>query len=133
MKLLIYLFIIFSSLHLVAYDPNIFVYGEGNTQITSQINEYENLVAGAPIQGSVFITHDKNAVIDENSFRIGDKPLKVTLVQSTQLSSYSPLLVTIYQFQLEGKPRGSYTLPPIKVKVGSKEFQATPLSIQIGG
>jgi len=129
---LFFLFLILSSWHLIAYDPNIFVYGEGDTQVNSEINVYENLVAGAPIQGSVMITHNKNAVIDANSFRLGDKPLKVTLVQSVSMSSYSSLIVTIYQFQLEGMPQGSYILPSIKVKVDGKEFQAPPLSIQIG-
>ena len=120
--------------YLIAYNDqaNDFIYGEGNTQVNSEINEYEDIVAGAPIQGSVLITHDKKDAIDINSFRIGDKPLKVEFIQTTSMSSLSNLEVSIYQFQITGLKSGVNTLPPISVKIGGKEFQAPPLTVEIG-
>jgi hypothetical protein len=110
---------------------NDFVYGEGSTQITSHINEYQNIVANKPIQGSIFVTHDANNIIDVNSFRLGNKPLKVAFVQTSQMSSSSNIVVTIYSFQLEGLPVGTHTLPSINVKVAGKEVRALPLVIEI--
>lgn len=109
---------------------NVLAYGGGAVQVNAEINIYENLVAGKPIQGSVMITHPASDAVDINSFIIGDKPVKVSLVQSVPMSSTSPLLVSIYQFQLEGMKIGDYQLP-VKVKVGGKVYQAPPLNIQI--
>lgn len=100
-------------------------------QVTSEINTYENLVAGTPIQGSVMITHDSNNPVDANSFTMGDKPLKVQFAQSIPMSSSSKLVVSIYQFQLPGMKVGNYTLQPIMVKVGGKNYAAPPLIIQV--
>lgn len=110
---------------------NDFVYGEGTTELTSQINDYENIVANQPIQGTLFVTHDSKNAVDANSFRIGSKPLKTTFVQTAQMSSSSNIVVSIYRFQLEGLPVGTHTLPSINVKVGSKEVQALPLVIEV--
>lgn len=112
-------------------QADILPYGGGSTEITSQINEYQNIVANKPIQGILFVTHDNNNPIDINSFRLGDKPLKVTFVQTTRMSLSSNLVVTIYNFQLDGLPIGTYTLPPINVKVAGKEVQALPLVIEV--
>lgn len=110
---------------------NDLVYGEGSTEITSQINEYETITANKPIRGSIFVTHLTKDLIDNESFRLGNAPLKVRWVQSTSISSLSSLLVTIYSFQLDGYPIGKHTLPPIHVKVGDQEFQALPLTIEV--
>ncbi|MEI8124207.1 MAG: hypothetical protein WCG42_00445 [Parachlamydiaceae bacterium] len=114
--------------------PNVandLVYGEGTTEVTSQINEYENIVANQPIQGSIFVTHDAKNSVDVSSFRLGDKALKVTFVKSSQMSSVSPIVVSIYNFQLDGMPIGSHTMPSINVKVGGALVQALPLIINI--
>ena len=110
---------------------NDFVYGDGTTELTTQINEYDNLVAGKPIQGSIFVTHDSKNTVDVNSFRLGNKELKVNLVQNAPMSSTSSIEVSIYRFQLDGLPVGVHTLPPINVKVGGKEVQALPLIIEV--
>lgn len=110
---------------------NDLIYGDGSTELTSQINEYETITANKPIKGSIFVTHDARNAIDTGSFRLGNKPLKVTLVQSTRLSSSSPIMITIYSFQLDGMPAGTHTLPPISVKVADKVVQALPLSIEV--
>jgi hypothetical protein len=131
MKLFFLLLILF-PLSLISEQTNVLIYKD-TVQVSSEIYAYEKLVTGVPIQGSVMVTHDANNAIDVNSFRLGEKPLKVTLVQSVRISPYSPLMVTSYQFQLEAMSQGSHTLPPIKVNVGGKEYQAPPLTVLIPG
>ena len=129
-------FLLLFSFPLQSYGdirPNILIYGEGDTQVTSEINEYAQLVEGLPILGSVMITHDVKNSVDINSFRLGDTPLKVEFVQTIAMSSYSNLVLSIYKFQLVGMKKGLHNLPPIKVQVGGKDYQASPLTIQIAG
>src|SRR5271166_6030922 len=57
-------------------QSNVLIYGD-NVQVSSQVNEYENIVAGTPIQGTVMITHASTNPVDPNSFRMGEKPLQV--------------------------------------------------------
>lgn len=114
------------------FYSNALIPGE-NVQVSSEINEYENIVPGAPIQGSVMVTHDTSEAVDMNSFRLGDKFLKVTFVQSVPMSSYSNLVISIYRFQLEGMKAGVHILPSINVKVGDKNYLAPPLTIEIPG
>ena len=114
--------------------PNVandLVYDEGSSEVTSQISEYANLTAGKPIQGSIFVTHDANNKVDQDSFRLGDKQFKVTFVQTAQMSSSSNIVVSIYSFGLPGMPVGIHTMPPINVIVGGKKIQALPLVIEI--
>lgn len=127
------LFLLFFVLPLKTFSaeppPNILPYSGGTIQVSSEIDEYENVTANTPITGTIMITHEAKDQIDTSSFRIGDKKLSVQFVKSVPMASYSPLLVTIYQFQLEGKPVGEYTLPAINVKINGKEFQAPPITI----
>jgi len=110
---------------------NDFVYGDGSTEVTAQINEYEKIQPNKPIQGSIFVTHDAKNTIDVKSFRLGDKPLKTDFVQTSQMSSSSNIVVSIYSFQLEGLPLGVHTLPSIHVKVAGKDVRSLPLVVQI--
>lgn len=111
---------------------NVLIYTDP-VQVTSSINVYETIQAGQPIIGSIMITHDAGAKIDPNSFRMGEKPIQATFVETTPMSAYSTLQVTIYRFQLEGLPQGTYTLQPIRVRVGGKDYQALPLTVQVAG
>jgi hypothetical protein len=129
-------FLLLFSFSLQSYgdvQSNILIYGEGDTQVTSEINKYAQVVEGMPILGSVMITHDAKNLVDNNSFRLGDKPLKVEFVQTIVMSSYSNLVLSIYKFQLAGMKKGVQNLAPIKVKVGGKDYQAPPLTIEIAG
>lgn len=108
-----------------------FVYGEGTSEVSSAISDYENITAGKPIRGSIFVTHETKNSVDNNSFRLGEAPLKVSFVQTTQMSSSSDIVVSIYHFELSGMPTGTYTLPSITVKVGGKEVRALPLNVQV--
>jgi hypothetical protein len=124
----------FAPFTLLSYQTysNVLVPGE-NVQVSSEINAYENIVPGMPIRGSVMVTHAANNVVDMQSFRIGDKPLKVVYVQTMQMSSYSNLVVTIYTFQLEGMPVGMHVLQPISVNVGGKSYLSPPLTVNVSG
>ncbi len=125
--------LLFIPLQLISQEPlnNILIYGEGDIQVTSEVNEYNPIAADVLIQGTIMITHPTANSIDVNSFRMGDKPLTVKFVQSVPMSSYSNVIVTIYQFQLDGLKKGVHTLPPIRVKVGGKDYQAAPLTIEV--
>ena len=132
-KLRLFCLLALSPLPLFSADQsNILIWNEGNVQVASQINAFEKIVANKPIQGSVMVTHDANNPIDGTSFRMGDKPLKVQLVQTVPISSSSKLVLTIYNFTIDGMENGVYTLPPVKVKVGGKDYQSAPLTIQVG-
>jgi len=111
-------------------DTNVLIYGD-SVQISSEINEGETIVAKKPIQGTLMITHDEKNPVDLNSVTMGGKHLKLEFVKTVSMSSYSNLGVDVYQFQLEGMDSGFQTLPPIKVKVGGKEYEAPPLMIRV--
>lgn len=116
-----------------ATQADVLIYGQGDTQISSELDAYQDMKEGVPLSGSVFVTHDIKDVVDVKSFTMGGKPLKVEFVRTVSMSSYggNPEL-SIYSFKLEGLKAGEYTLPPIVVKVGSKKFQAPPLIVEIG-
>jgi len=100
-------------------------------EVNSAINEYANVTANAPIQGSIMVTHPSKMKVDQESFVLGDRPLKTTFVQTTLLSSFNDLEVSIYHFQLDGLKAGPYTLPPVKVKVGGKLYNAPQMTIDV--
>lgn len=117
-----------------AESNNILMYQGGDVQVTSEINnQYQSIAVNSPITGNVMVTHDANTPIDAKSFRIGNKPLNVSFVQSIPMSSFSNLVITIYKFEIEGRKMGIYTLDPISVKVGDKDYQAPPMTVQVGG
>lgn len=112
-------------------QPNVLIYGDGNVQVNSSINQYANVDAGVPLQGSIMITHDSNNPVDKNSFKLGDQPLKTRFLQTTNLSATSNLVVDVYSFEVDNLKKGLNVLPSIKVIVGGKEYQAAPLTIPI--
>lgn len=114
-------------------QADVLIYDQGDTQISSELDAYQDMKEGVPLTGSVFVTHDIKNTVDINSFALGDKPLKVEFVRTVSMSSYGGNLeLSIYSFKLEGLKNGEHTLPPIVVKVGSKMFQAPPLLVEIG-
>jgi hypothetical protein len=133
-KKFVLIWLLCSAMSLMAQEAlnNILIYGEGNVQVTSEVNEYQNIYAGAPIVGSIMITHTQNNPVDASSFRMGDKTLSVQFVQSVPMSDYGSYVVSIYHFQIGGMQAGIHTLPPIQVKVGNKTYQAAPLTLQVG-
>lgn len=128
-----FILVLLAPVHVVSFQTvnDNLIWNEGNIEVTSEISPYESIQANQPISGTVMITHDKNDSIDTSSFRMGDQRLKVKLVQSAVMATNKKLVVTIYNFQMEGKPSGVYTLPPIRVRVAGKEYQARSLVLNV--
>lgn len=105
-------------------------YKDDDTQVTSEIEVYQTIVQDVPIKGSVLITHDSTKKVDVDSFRIGDKPLKVTFVTSQPMGD--SLEVSVYSFELEGMKNGQHVLPPVVVKIGGNEYQAPSMVVDVG-
>lgn len=122
------------SFFLIAESPpsNVLPLGGGDIQVNAQVlDRYTDIVPNKPINASIMITHDSNEKVDEDSFRLGDKPIQVGFIKSEKISPYSTLEVSIYQFKIDGKPTGIYTLSPVFVKVGGKQYQSLPISVQV--
>lgn len=130
-KVLLLLVLVPLHIFCAVTDPDALIYNQ-SIQVTSEVDQYENIKPGSPIYGSVMITHNASSQIDEKSFKLGPKPLKVSLVQSVSMSSDSPVVVSIYRFQLEGMKIGLHNMEPITVNVGGKTFEAPPMTIQVG-
>lgn len=131
-SMLVFLMLLLAPLSMLAETgpSNVLIYTDP-VQVSSSINAYENLVAGIPIEGTVMVTHQENNPVDPDSFRLGKKTLKVEFVQNVSMSEYSNLVISFYRFKLDGMNKGQYTLEPINVNVGGKNYQAPPLTIQV--
>lgn len=116
------LFICFCHLFLSAAD----VY------IDSEIDQSGGVWEKQPLKGMISITHNRNDQVDESSFRLDKKPLNVQFVQEVQISSTSPLVISYYQFTLDGKPKGLQILPSVSVKVGGSVYKSAPSTYQVG-
>ena len=88
---------------------------------------------GWPIQGTLEITHYANQKVDEGSVVLGKKPLKINLLKNVTISPDSNLLVTIYQFTLPAQNKGSYTLPPISLKIDGRTYQTMSVPYEVQG
>ena len=110
---------------------NVLIYGE-NVQVTAELSPYLPQSANTPIIGTLMITHNDTQKVDTDSFKMGKSSLKVQFVKDVPLSAYGKLMISIYQFEIQGMKNGIYTLDPITVKVGGKEYQAPALTVTIG-
>lgn len=81
---------------------------------------YEN----QPIKGIVTITHPESLTIDQGTFRMGNEKLAVDFIKDVKVSAGDASLLSIYHFELTGKPQGSYTLPQVSVEVGGKVYRS---------
>ncbi len=84
-----------------------------------------------PLQGTITITHEADVPVDAASFRLGDKPLEVEHVKDVRISS--KLIISIYNFQLPGQPKGVYTLPRISAKIGGESYYSLATSYEVTG
>lgn len=92
-----------------------------------------SLSQGWPIKGTLEITHNENQKIDELSATLEGKPFKIALLRQVKISPDSPLLVSIYQFTLPPKNKGTYTLAPISILIQGKKYQTWPLPYDVQG
>lgn len=103
-----------------------------NVTVTSEMN-YTELFSGAPLKGSITVTHNKNDKIDESSFKLGNDPLKVNFLNNVTISEQSPLIVSLYSFEIPTLPKGLHFLPQISVKVGGKVYKSYSISFEVFG
>lgn len=125
------IFCLFICLPMFAQEQSNVLLYKDPVQVSSSINAYETLVAGKPIEGSIMITHQSNAEIDPTSFSLGEDPLDVEFVETTPMSAFSNLVVSIYRFKLYNVKQGIHTLAPIEVEVAGKRYKAPPMTIQV--
>lgn len=90
--------------------------------VTSEIEG--NGKVGMPLKGTITITHDRKAAIDENSFMLGEETLEAEYLKDVQVAPNSPLTISIYSFTLMPDEPGLKVLPEIKVNVGGKEYRS---------
>ncbi|KAF3361949.1 Uncharacterized protein PHSC3_001507 [Chlamydiales bacterium STE3] len=103
---------------------------QDDTLVSSEV-QWESIYENQPIQGFVTVTHDRQFEVDESSFTLEGKPLKVTLYKELAISSNSPLMLSIYQFEIPGMAKGLQWLPSIKVKIGRKIYQSPAISFEV--
>lgn len=98
--------------------------------VTSEMN-YTQLFSGSPLTGTITITHDTKQIVDINSFKLGNKPLTVSFLNNIQMSDSSPLIVSLYAFEIPTLPKGLHVLPQVSVKVGDKVYKSYSRSFEV--
>jgi len=101
-------------------------------QITVVAEMNEGIQEHQPIKGTISITHNKDQLVDKDSFLMANKKISVELAKEVRISPYDPLLLSIYNFTLSGQPQGLYALPAISVEVGNKRYQSIMSSYTVG-
>ena len=92
----------------------------GANAVSIEANQYVSV--GQPIEVSVMVTHEKTSKVELESFKLGDEPLTVRFAKEVSMSENSDLVISIYKFLIKPKKKGLYTIPPVSVKIGGKEF-----------
>jgi hypothetical protein len=102
-------------------------------KVTSEIDS-DKAFENQPISGTIMVTHDSQASVDTASFLLAGKtPLKVQHIQDIKISSESPLMISMYSFDLPPQEKGLYVLPRIRVKVGGKAYESISSSYEVHG
>ncbi len=84
-----------------------------------------------PVRGTISITHESNATIDNASFKLGKDPLSVEFVREVKLVGNNVL--SIYRFESKGMPKGLYVLPAISANVGGTAYKSPMTSYEVQG
>ena len=101
----------------------------------AQDANYEN----QPITGTISVFHTQSQAVNESSFELDQKPLKVTKEgeehpeqgRFAMEDTGDAIVVTKYRFELSGRGKGLYTLNPISVTVGGLRIQSNPLTYEV--
>lgn len=120
--------------HLVAFESAILYAQEDPREVvvSAEIDAYR-AIEGHLLRGTISITHNSNAKIDESSFKVENDPLKVELLKTVSFSPSDPVQMSIYQFTLPTKTPGLYILPEISVQVGGVTYKSIPSSFTVIG
>ena len=129
---ILYFILLWTPFYLVSnpLDSNILIYKE-LVEVNAEINANDTLLAGKAIVGSVLVTHDKNALIDVESFKIKNTFVKVKFIQTVLMSEDNNLILTIYQFNIPGMPTGIHNLGSLSVNVSGKSYSSSELIIEV--
>lgn len=106
-----------------------FSYG-ADVEVTASVVAGE-IWENQPINVTVTILHEKNLLVDADSFRIKDKSVTARYVKDVAFSSTDSLLLSFYQIILDGLPKGLQVLPSVSVKVGDKIFKSIPVTFEV--
>lgn len=90
---------------------------------------YEN----QPISGEIQMTIPQTSKVDENSFLIGEKPLKVNLSRQIPFKGPDGVIILTYRFKLDAEKKGLKMLSPISVKVDGKRYSSPGVSYEVKG
>lgn len=97
--------------------------------VSIEANQYVSV--GEPVKVSVLVTHDKNAKVDESSFKMDGKQLSVRYVKEIKMSENSDLVISVYQYTIPAEKRGAYTIPPVSVNIGGKIYTSYESSYEV--
>lgn len=96
--------------------------------------------AGQPVEVRVKVRHPEEQEVDGHSFRLGDQPVEVTLLNVSKQSSVTIIngrrsqesyLVQLFRFFIEGQSEGGHQLPEISVQVGETRHSSTVTAFEI--
>jgi hypothetical protein len=85
--------------------------------------------ADHPLQINVLITHPSKKIVDNASFIFEKHPITVSLVKEEKVGPDE--LISIYSFQIPGKPAGLYWLAPVQVTIQGVVYGSAPTSYSI--
>jgi len=99
------------------------------TTLLDQEIYYENQT----ISGVVQMTVPESAKVDEESFQVGNKPLKVNLIRQVPFKGPEGVTILTYRFNMDAEKKGLKMLPPISVKVDGKRYSSPGVSYEVKG
>lgn len=109
------------------------------TKLPVQISiKFASAYENQEILGEIAITHQEGQSIDQASFQIEGKPLKVLFLSDTYPTGRASgdietLVVSKFRFTLPAKLRGLYLLSPINVQVGDTTYASPSVSYEVIG
>jgi len=104
-----------------------------DTKVTAEIDS-DKAFENQPISGTIMVTHDAQLLIDASSFSLeGKTPLKVQHMKDIKISPESPLMISMFSFELGPQEKGLYVLPRIQVRIGGKIYESILSSYEVHG
>lgn len=94
-----------------------------------QVDHFEEL----PIPVTIMITHRPSETIESQTFKLGQNPIQVDKVKDVGDPKGNEEILTIYHYDLPGKPKGLHVLPQISVKVGGSIYKSVASTFEVKG
>jgi hypothetical protein len=93
--------------------------------------EGNTAVAGQPLKGMLTVTHEKKEAVDADSAKMENKPLHLEQLKEVRFSPDSPLILSLYRFELPAQEPGLHLLPAVSLLVGGKEYRSIRSSYEV--